>query len=102
MFESSPRKKEYLCQVVDWIWKIADLFSFSRSLLMRFLEEIQRPEKYSLISPDTVIWMTKSIISVQAKFGDDYSRVRHGGLESVTSVEFDFDCLAIPNTDDLQ
>ena len=38
----------------------------------------------------------------RAKFGDDYSRVSHGGLESITSIELDLDCLAISNTNDLQ
>ena len=84
LFQSSPGKKECLCQVADWIWKIADLFSFSWSLLMRLLcmKEIQRPEKYNFNFARYRLWMTKRIISARTKFGVDYFRVSHEELES--------------------
>ena len=45
----------------------------------------------------------KRITTAQAKFGIDYSRVSHGGLQRVLQVlELDFNCLAISNTGDLQ
>ena len=45
----------FICQVADWIWKIADLFLFSQSLLMLFLEEIHCDQQnIVLILLDTV------------------------------------------------
>ena len=60
--ESSPRKEECLCQVANWIWKIADLFSFGWLLLTLFLEESQRPAKCSFEFARYHLWMTKYII----------------------------------------
>ena len=69
---------------------------------MQFLEEIQRPEKYSFDFARYRFMDDQEHYFSRAKFGDDYSRVSHGGLESVTSIELDLDCLAISNTNDLQ
>ena len=45
----------FICQVADWIRKIADLFLFSQSLLMLFLEEIHCDQQnIVLILLDTV------------------------------------------------
>ena len=55
IWKQSLEKRMFICQVADWIRKIADLFLFSQSLLMLFLEEIHCDQQnIVLILPDTV------------------------------------------------
>ena len=99
LFESSHRKKNVYARLPTGF---VNLLIFSRFPGFPSWKRSSDQKNIVLISARYRLWMTKKIISAQATFSADHSRISHGGLESVASIELDFDCLTISNTGDIQ